>query len=382
MSRFSHDKASPSSQHTAGSNSHYLRGIFSCEAAHARKFSPKKFPLFQNTPSIPSRLRAFAGILLALALPASAMTVSIQGGFAGSPGITDHSGQALPSGQRVSIGAFADGFDPAQHAADLPSLLANWHELSAAPTQTIFGSPGAIWLEASDPDGESPGGFRFSGKKIHILLTLTAGPDSGSLPDGSNVLAYAVFTSTDPAWVFPPVGPEVTPPDDLADLYISQITHAYAGTADPATGTFALASYRSDPSNPSAPSAFEQWLAATFGAGSSVAPETPVGPHGVAALAVFALDAHPASAEPPYATITDPATGRIGIEFTRKKPSASGFDTHAQACTDLSSWTLPVSEEIIAETETTETVQAFPAFPEGADPSKAFFRIRVEPSRD
>jgi hypothetical protein len=310
------------------------------------------------------------------------MTVSIQGGFAGSPGITDHSGQALPSGQRVSIGAFADGFDPAQHAADLPSLLANWHELSAAPTQTIFGSPGAIWLEASDPDGESPGGFRFSGKKIHILLTLTAGPDSGPLPDGSNVLAYAVFTSTDPAWVFPPVGPEVTPPDDLADLYISQITHAYAGTADPATGTFALASYSSDPSNPSAPSAFEQWLAATFGAGSSVAPETPVGPHGVAALAVFALDAHPASAEPPYATITDPATGRIGIEFTRKKPSASGFDTHAQACTDLSSWTLPVSEEIIAETETTETVQAFPAFPEGADPSKAFFRIRVEPSRD
>jgi hypothetical protein len=39
-----------------------------------------------------------------------------------------------------------------------------------------------------------------------------------------------------------------------------------------------------------------------------------------------------------------------------------------------------VNEVPISSTADTETVRAFPDFPEGADQSKAFFRIRVEPA--
>jgi hypothetical protein len=39
-----------------------------------------------------------------------------------------------------------------------------------------------------------------------------------------------------------------------------------------------------------------------------------------------------------------------------------------------------VNEVPVSSTTDTETVQAFPEFSEGADTSKAFFRIRVEPA--
>jgi hypothetical protein len=134
-----------------------------------------------------------------------------------------------------------------------------------------------------------------------------------------------------------------------------------------------LVSYTSSPSL----SAFDQWLAATFENDPTVTADSIVGPAGLTALATYALAASPQATVPPYTTITD-ENGRIGIEFTRTIDPA--LHTHAQACSDLSSWALPVTESIVASTDTTETVRAFPNFPEGSDQSKAFFRIRVEPA--
>jgi hypothetical protein len=146
-----------------------------------------------------------------------------------------------------------------------------------------------------------------------------------------------------------------------------------AGTVDAASGLFQLVSFASSPSL----SAFDQWLAATFENDPTVTADSIVGPAGLTALATYALAASPQATVPPYTTITD-ENGRIGIEFTRTIDPA--LSTHAQACTNLSSWALPVTESIVSSTETTETVRAFPNFPEGSDQSKAFFRIRVEPA--
>ena len=134
-----------------------------------------------------------------------------------------------------------------------------------------------------------------------------------------------------------------------------------------------MVSYTSSPSL----SAFDQWLAATFGENSGHNADSVVGPAGLTALATYALASTPQATVPPYTTITD-ENGRIGIEYTRTIDPA--LSTHAQACTNLSSWALPVTESIVSSTATTETVRAFPNFPEGSDQSKAFFRIRVEPA--
>jgi hypothetical protein len=330
-----------------------------------------------SRPEFPSLLAALA---LVISPAVHGTSVTLQGGF-GYPAAKDSSGAPLAVGHKVSIGTFADGFDPVAHAGDLPALLAHWHQFAFTTTDKIDGDAGSFWLNHSSPDGKNLEGFSFPGKKIYLLLTRTAAVGSEPAADGSNVLDYAVFTGSSPVWVFPaPPSDGNLPPGDLRNLNTSQITTALAGTADPSTGLFALTSYSSDPSDPSTGSAFDQWLSATFGQNSTITADSVVGPSGLSALATFALNSTPDSTAPPYTTVSDETTGRIGIEFTRKKPAVSGFATHAQACTTLSSWALDVDELVIAETETIETVRAFPVFPEGTDTSKAFFRIRVEPA--
>jgi hypothetical protein len=339
--------------------------------------------------AFPSRLPIsylLAPIFCAVLCAAHATSITLQGGF-GYPNAKDSSGTPLAPGHKVSIGTFADGFDPAAHASDLPALLAAWRQFHFTTTDTIDGDPGSFWLKHASPTGNAtvtlPDGtsseFSFPGKKIYLLLTRTDAAYSEPAADGSNVRDFAIFTA--PSWTFPaPASESNLPPGDLRNLNTSQINTALAGTADPSTGVFALTSYSSDPSDPSTGSAFDQWLAATFGQNSTITADSVVGPAGLSALATFALNSAPDSTAPPYTTVSDEATGRIGIEFTRKKPAVSGFATHAQACTTLSSWALDVDELVIAETETIETVRAFPVFPEGTDTSKAFFRIRVEPA--
>jgi hypothetical protein len=294
-------------------------------------------------------LRGGAALLAAGALAIAsapgllATSVTLQGGF-GYPNAKDSSGTPLEAGHKVAIGTFVDGFDPSADSTDLPTLLANWREFHFTTTETIDGDDGSFWLKHSSVDG-------------------------------SNVVDFAIFTSDDPAWIFrSPPSERNLPPGDLSSLNTAQIDLAIAGTADPATGTFALASY----SPVGGASAFDQWVDATFGDGATIAPEDEVGSYGLAALAVFALDSDPNATAPPYTTITG-EDGRIGIEFTRKKASVSGYNTFAQACQTLSSWSMTVTESLVSETDTTETIHAFPEFGEADDTSKAFFRIRVEP---
>ena len=318
-------------------------------------------------------LSAFA--LLAFCLSASATVVSLTGGF-GYPTAKNPDGTPIEDGHKVSIGTFPDGFDPA--TADLPALLANWKQFHVTTTATTQnGESGTFSTVHSSSTGTNAEGFFFPGKKIYLLLTRTDAAFSEPASDGSNVRDYALFTSTSPAWTFPsPASETIRPPADRTDLNTSQITTALVGTLNP-DGTFALATYSSpqDPGDGSTPSAFDQWLAATFGENSNITAESAVGPSGLTALATFALNSSPDASAPPYTTITD-ENGRIGIEFTRKKSKVSGLKTYAQACLDLSDWSLPVIEKPVSSTDTTETVRVFPVEPT----DKAFFRIRVEPS--
>lgn len=310
-----------------------------------------------------------------------ATSVTLQGGF-GYPNAKDSSGVPLAPGHKVSVGTFdtSDGFDPVASASDLPALLAHWRQFHFTTTENIDGEPGSFWLSHSSENGTNVEGFSFPGKKIYLLLTRTNSAYAEPAADGSNVLDFAIFSSDHSAWTFrsPPSDSNI-PPADLSALNTSQITTAIAGIVDPSTGTFALASFSSGSDQGGSSSAFDQWLAATFGENSTHTADSVVGPSGLTALATFALNSSPEATAPPYDTVTSD-DGRIGIEFTRKKSSTSGFTTHAQACQNLSSWDLPVNETIVSSTETTETVRAFPDFPEGTDNSKAFFRIRIEPA--
>lgn len=319
-------------------------------------------------------LLAAGALAIASAPGLLATSVTLQGGF-GYPNAKDSSGTPLEAGHKVAIGTFVDGFDPSADSTDLPTLLANWREFHFTTTETIDGDDGSFWLKHSSVDGTNAEGYSFPGKKIYLLLTRTDAAYTEPAADGSNVVDFAIFTSDDPAWIFrSPPSERNLPPGDLSSLNTAQIDLAIAGTADPATGTFALASY----SPVGGASAFDQWVDATFGDGATIAPEDEVGSYGLAALAVFALDSDPNATAPPYATITG-EDGRIGIEFTRKKASVSGYNTFAQACQTLSSWSMTVTESLVSETDTTETIHAFPEFGEADDTSKAFFRIRVEP---
>lgn len=343
-------------------------------------------PLFPTSPvrHQSSALSAFqrfsisAFALFAFCLSATATSITLQGGF-GYPNAKNPDGTPVADGHKVSIGTFPAEFDPA--TADLPAILANWKQFHFTTTATLDGETGSFSTAHSSPTGTNPEGFSFPGKKIYLLLTRTDAAYSEPAADGSNVRDYALFTSTDPVWTFrQPASETNLPPGDVSHLNTSQITSAIAGIADPATGHFALTTYSTgeNPGDGTTPeSAFDQWLAATFGENSGHTADSIVGPAGLTALATYALASTPQATAPPYTTVTD-ENGRIGIEFTRTIDPA--LHTHAQACTTLSSWALPVTETVIASTATTETVRAFPNFPEGSDTSKAFFRIRVEPA--
>jgi hypothetical protein len=336
---------------------------------------------------IPSQSRKFAlrrfalalALLLSLPLGLQATSITLQGGF-GYPAAKAPDGSPLEPGHKVSIGTFPDGFDPAAHASDLPALLANWQQFHFGSTDTIDGDPGSFWLKHSSPTGTNLLGFSFPGKKIYLLLTRTTDGNPEPAADASNVRDFALFTSNHTSWTFPSPPSETNlPPGDIRNLNTSQITTAIAGTADPDTALFSLVSY-SSPENPTdpgqTPSAFNQWLAATFPDRPDLTADSTVGPAGLSALATFALAADPAATAPPYTTVTD-ENGRIGIEFTRKTESASGFRTFAQYSHDLVGWEPMVNEVPLSSSDASETLRAF--LPEGSDTSKAFFRIRVEP---
>lgn len=332
---------------------------------------------FFCSPSIPSRLRVFAGILLAalLTLPAFASTVSIQGGF-GYPAALDASGNPVDAGYEVAIGTFEDGFDPAANAADLPALLAAWRPYGITTTREIFGTPGSFYFERVNNDPS------FAGKRIYLLLTRTNNLASPA-PDASNVTDYGIFTSlatpadSSSTWTFPAVGPEVQPPADLRQLNTSQIDSSLFGALDAGSPTLAWKTGTS-----TEPSAWDDWVRSVFGENadpSSIDPDAVSGSSGLKNFVAFALATNPvAPAAPAYETTTHPADGRIGIRFTRTKSEVSGYSAEPEASTDLSDWTLTLEKTITPETETTESVAAY--LPIGSDQSKAFFRIQVQPA--
>ena len=384
----------------SGSHSRPVESRLSIPPASA----PSRLPLSPISHLLSPARSALSHLLAAifcavLCATAHATSVTLQGGF-GYPNAKDSSGTPLTPGHKVSVGTFDPGADIAPDAAslatwleenktNLPALLAAWRQFHFTTTATIDGDPGSFWIKHSSPTGNvtvtlpdgSSSEFSFPGKTLYLLLTRTSTPDSEPAADGSNVLDFAIFTGPSATWRFrQPPSDSNLPPGDLASLNTSQITTAIAGTADPATGTFLLASY-SSPENPAdpgeTPTAFDQWLTATFGENSTITADSSVGHSGLSALATYALASTPEATIPPYTTVTD-ENGRIGIEFTRKIDPA--LHTRAQASADLSDWTLPVTEDPVSSTTDTETVRAFPNFPEGADTTKAFFRIRVEPA--
>jgi hypothetical protein len=305
-----------------------------------------------------------------------ASTISLQGGF-GYPAALDAKGQTVDPGCFVAIGAFADGFEPSTHAADLPALLAAWRPYATSTTREIFGYAGSFVIEHVNKDPF------FANKRIHLLIVRTSDL-ANPAPDGSNVTDYGIFTSTaTPAdkmndWTFPPVGPEIQPPSDLRQLNTAQINSSLWGTLDSGSPSLAWKTGTS-----TQPTAWGDWVASVFGENtdpSSIDPDAVSGSSGLKNFVAFALATNPvAPAAPPYETSTHAEDGRIGIRFTRTKPELSGYLARPEASIDLADWSVPL--ELLITTEegsSTEEVEAY-LLP-GTTPEKAFFRIRVEPA--
>jgi len=315
---------------------------------------------------------ALALLLCATSLPAT--TVVLQGGF-GYPATHAADGTPIPSGHKVSVGTFKDGFDPATaNPSDLTTLLANWLEFGFTTTEVIDGIPGSYWLKHTN---STP---TFQGKKIYLFLTRTS-DQADPAADGSNVIDYALFNSSHPAWVFrlPPSDTNL-PPNDLTQINTSQITSAIWGDYDSVTLAF-NANYSDSPS------AWDEWVASVFGPTPDAAltdKSAVVAADGLQNFVHFALASNPLEATaPPYQVITVPGANggpdSIGITFTRKKPDISGYTTTAHGSSNLTAWDLPLASPLIEPVEgdpDAEKVTVFPA--EATD--KAFFHIRVEPS--
>lgn len=303
-----------------------------------------------------------------------ASTVVLQGGF-GYPVTNSADGAAIDPGFEVSVGTFADGFDPAAAPSDLPALLAAWTEYAKTTTAVIDGVPGSFYLKHIN---NTPA---FAGKKIYLFLTRTSDHASPAA-DASNVTDYGVFSSSQAAWTFPAIGEDVLPPLDLTQLNTAQIDSALWGAVDPSALALAFKAGTN-----TSPSAWDSWVASLLGSNPDPAlaaaladPTATLPGASVNNLLSFALDSNPlVSGPPPYQVITIPAENgnpsTTGITYTRKKASVSGFTTLAEASSDLSTWALPITETITSSTDTTEDVRVTPTTPT----NKAFFRIKVAP---
>ena len=347
--------------------------------SHSATTSRHAFPSSHS----PFRISHFAfplAILCASLLPlkSQASTVSIQGGFGYSPTL-DATGQPIDPGYQVSIGTFADGFDPAANPSDLPALLAHWIPYGSTTTREIFGQPGSFYFSLTNNDAAFPR------KRIHLLFTRTRDL-APPAPDASNVTDYGVFTSAaTPAditakWLFPEIGPDVQPPADLRQLNTDQIDTSLWGTLDSGSPTLAWIS-----SSSQEPDAWQDWVRSVFGENADPATIDPLavsGSTGLQNFVAFALATNPVSpTAPAFETATHRQDGRIGIRFTRTKPEFSGYLATPEASTDLADWTSLPLEEITTSEEgsPTEDVEAY-LLP-GTPPDKAFFRIRVEPAQ-
>jgi hypothetical protein len=319
--------------------------------------------------------RAVAGWLAAMVVGVAGVsegsTVVVYGGF-GFPPANGADGGALDPGFKVSVGLFAEGFDPSAASADIGQLLANWIEYGATETAVIDGVPGSFYLKEINNDAV------FAGKRIYLFLTRT---NDGGAPVAGNVTDYGVFSSGDEAWIFPPIGGDVLPPGDLTTIHSGQIDQALWGAAGGGSVDLAYVT-----GGGTGPSAWDEWVAAVLGDGWDEAlaaaladPAGVVGSRGLKNVVHFALDSNPLDGSaPPYETVVD-GEGRIGIRYTRKKSAISGYTATASASANLVDWGLTVEELIVGETGETEDVEAYPVFPQGEDAAKAFFRITVQP---
>lgn len=286
--------------------------------------------------------------------------------------------QVLPEGYSVAIGTFAEGFDPTAHAGDLPSLLAHWHEYDRTFIRTLAGRAGSFAAQ-----GENTDAF-FAGKKIYLLaLRTTDGGDA--LADGSNVVDYAFFGSSHPAWVFPQAG--VRPPADLTQIHTGQINESLWGTlAEVDTGEESMP----DPDPiivlgvkqgiTQADLSWQNWIDRVFTVDSSPEVKTrtadPAG-SGKPNFFHYALNKNPFDRESPLSLSRRASQGEgtppeLTLTYTRVPNVLSGAETFAEYSTDLVHWQ-PATETIVSTAAETETISASAPM----DAGKVFFRIKV-----
>ena len=146
--------------------------------------------------------------------------------FTAAPGqrnVMDDGSVPLADGNYVKLGCFNSGFDIPANAGNLSALSAAWHEFGFTTIQTIFGQAGrfAGTLSGNDP--------LFDGQRMWLWIAKTSG-DTAPAPDFSNVMAYGVYSSASPSWLFPFNG--TLPPGNTASVNSSEVDQAAFGSMD------------------------------------------------------------------------------------------------------------------------------------------------------
>ncbi len=272
------------------------------------------------------RLRPAAAFLLVSLTPfaASAMTVDATA-QPGQRRVTDASGVPVPAGVAVWVGRLTDGFAP---QADLAAVRAHWQTFGETTTRSLAGEAGRFSASISRDAPE------FSLQPVYFLIQQTLG---GAAPaaGGANVTAWALFTGSAAAWLFP--DNDALPPGNAVTLTSSSVTLAWGGSLT--AGDLRLSTALATPAQ-----AYDAWAAATFPAGTPAADRLPAADPDHDGLANAFECLHSTR---PLVPDAPPASGRLltaperwRFSYPRNPALPASYDL-VQVSSDLAFWAAP-----------------------------------------
>jgi hypothetical protein len=172
--------------------------------------------------------------LLALTASARAQTTVDYNAAPGLRNVTSPLGTAVPDGNEVRIGYFADGFDVAANLTSLGALEGAWTEYGSTTIRTLFGQPGRF------AESQSSSNPAFDNRDIYVWI-LQTGDNSAPSPTLANVTAQGLYSSTAANWNFP--AHDNAPPANLTTVTSGEVMQAFFGSilGDASTGSLQLA---------------------------------------------------------------------------------------------------------------------------------------------
>lgn len=284
-------------------------------------------------------------------------TLSMTLDITGQPGqrfVTDIDGAAVPAGTFVWVGSLSQE-NQLRPGLSYAEVRANWELYGSTLTRTLGGQSGRFSASISRNVPE------FSLRKIYLLLTQTVNNHTPAA-NGSNVVAWALLSSTNSAWIFP--DNDGLPPGNATVITSSQTNQTWAGSIT--LDTLQLA--------PTPSTSFARWASTAF-LDNSTADTTPSGDpdhDGITNVFECLFNTNPLHGNriPDLAKIGNDA---ILFSYPRNQQLPPDYE-RLEISADLTQWSAPFASQFL-KSETTELCQY--EFPISSNISRRFYRLRL-----